>query len=112
METSDLILNMSGCGMEDRRYKVISGKVFFHESGSNVYKYVCEYNDIDKWKAWAGFVGAEKATVGDMLSIGDDEPDCETGLAETEDEDEITFVDVDGEELDSGLEPHGSLGTI
>jgi hypothetical protein len=55
--------------------EVIYGKVYQRTSGSSVLKYLGEEGDFaDKWNAWADSVGAERGTVEDMLSIGDEDP--------------------------------------
>jgi hypothetical protein len=88
---------MNGCGMGNSKYALIYGKIYRRER--NIYKYICDDNDIDRWQAWCDEMGAEKGTVEDMMSIGEDEiadddncigelvvdePEVETGLAVVE----------------------------
>jgi hypothetical protein len=95
--TLNLILTMNGCGMGNSKYALIYGKIYRRER--NIYKYICDDNDIDRWQAWCDEMGAEKGTVEDMMSIGEDEiadddncigelvvdePEVETGLAVVE----------------------------
>jgi hypothetical protein len=97
-------------------YSIIYNKIYYRERGSGIYKYVCEDNEIDRWQAWCEEVGAERGTLEDMMGIFEGEDDHQTGLAEIiendnkvarffeeEEEDEITFVDIDGEPMDDGL---------
>jgi hypothetical protein len=66
--------------MEHKTYTKFRGSVYCRTNGSNVIKFICKDNDIDKWQVWCDEVGAEKGSVEDMLSIGDDEPS--TGYCE------------------------------
>jgi hypothetical protein len=69
--------------MSEKKYAVIGSGIYSYEyGGTKIYKYICENNEIDRWQAWCDQVGAEKGTVEDMLSIGEDDDTPQTGLAE------------------------------
>jgi hypothetical protein len=54
-------------------YKEYYGKIYRYTSQSNVLVYICEADDdIAKWEQKMADAGARKATVEEMLSIGDD----------------------------------------
>jgi len=95
-------------------YSIIYNKIYYRESGSGIYKYVCEDNEIDRWQAWCEEVGAERGSIDDLLTLSEvveeeivtdviENDDKVARFFEEEEEDEITFVDIDGEPMDGGL---------
>lgn len=82
-------------------YQEIYGGIYKVTPGSNVYKYMCSADDdIAKWQIKMDDMGAERATVEDMLTLDDDEP--QTGLAVTELDGGGQTIEEEDEPLDMG----------
>ena len=78
-------------------YETIYGKVYQRTSGRTVLKYICEEgDDIAIWQQRMDDLGAERGTVDDMLSIGEDEPDDIHEIIEMDVPDDLDVMRMDG----------------